>query len=116
MLHDSRAPRKGAQGVRRARAASGAWCLGPTRSEGIAGSVPSEPGASSAAHERKRGRPVAPHAVMADEQRADALEALRAELPATSFVDDPESIAARSVDASFIPPEGRPLCLIAPAS
>jgi len=52
---------------------------------------------------------------MADEQRADALEALRAELPATSFVDDPETIAARSVDASFIPPEGRPLCLIAPA-
>jgi len=53
---------------------------------------------------------------MADEERADALEALRAELPATSFVDDAEALAARSVDASFIPPAGRPLCLIAPAS
>src|SRR5665648_852566 len=67
-------------------------------------------------HERKRGRPVTPHAVMADDERADALEALRAELPATSFVDDPDTIAARSVDASFIPPEGRPLALIVPAS
>jgi len=53
---------------------------------------------------------------MADEERADALEALRAELPATAFVDDAEALAARSVDASFIPPAGRPLCLIAPAS
>jgi len=52
---------------------------------------------------------------MADDERADALEALRAELPATSFVDDPDTIAVRSVDASFIPPEGRPLVLIAPA-
>lgn len=56
------------------------------------------------------------HAVMADQKRADALDALRAEIPATSFVDDAEAVAARSVDASFIPPEGRPLCLIAPTS
>lgn len=52
---------------------------------------------------------------MADEERADALEALRAELPA-SFVDDAEALVARSVDASFIPAAGRPLCLIVPAS
>ena len=43
------APRaRGAQGARKGCAASGVWCLGPTRSGGIAGSVPSEPGASSA--------------------------------------------------------------------
>src|SRR5665648_1186568 len=56
-----------------------------------------------------------PHAVMADDERAEALEGLRAELPATSFIDDPATITARSVDASFIPPEGRALVLIAPA-
>jgi len=53
---------------------------------------------------------------MADSERASALAALRAEVPAAAFVDDPELLAARSVDASFIPPEGRPLTLIAPTT
>ena len=53
---------------------------------------------------------------LTDDERAVWMAALRAEVPAASFVDDPETLTARSVDASFIPPEGRPLTLIAPAS
>lgn len=57
-----------------------------------------------------------PHAVLADDERALVLAALRAALPATSFVDDADPLAARSVDASFIPPDGRALCVVTPAS
>jgi glycolate oxidase len=51
---------------------------------------------------------------LTDDERAAGMAALRAEVPAASFVEDPETLTARSVDASFIPPEGRPLTLIAP--
>ncbi len=53
---------------------------------------------------------------MTDDEQALALAAFRAELPASSIADDPEALAARSVDASFIPPEGSALTLIAPTS
>jgi glycolate oxidase len=59
---------------------------------------------------------VTPQACLEDVEKAAALAALRAEVPGTSIVDDPEVVEVRSVDASFIPPEGRPLCLIAPTS
>lgn len=55
-------------------------------------------------------------AITVEDTRLDALSALRAELPAAIFVDDAEAVVARSVDASFIPPDGAPLCLIAPSS
>lgn len=57
-----------------------------------------------------------PHTLTTDGARTDALAELREALPGTPFVDDPTALATRSVDASFIPAEGRPLCLVSPAS
>lgn len=43
-----------------------------------------------------------------------ALEALRAAVPPGAFTQDADDLAARAVDASFIPPDGEPLALVAP--
>ncbi len=51
-----------------------------------------------------------------DDVRTAALTALRAAVPPAAFVDDDAAVRARSVDSSFIPPDGAPLCLIAPAT
>ncbi|GEN79761.1 FAD-binding oxidoreductase [Actinotalea fermentans] len=42
------------------------------------------------------------------------LEALQAAVAPGAFTADPDALAARAVDASFIPPDGDPIALVAP--